>query len=70
MRIRDFFLSRRSGLFIFITLLLLFALVLMSLRAKQRKGAGFFDALLMEICSPVRNYHLYQNRSGPCDMFW
>ena len=54
MRIRDFFLSRRYSLFIFITLLLLFALVLMSLRAKQRKGIELFDALLMEICSPLQ----------------
>jgi rod shape-determining protein MreC len=54
MRIRDFFLSRRYSLFIFITLLLLFALVLMSWRAKQGKGPEFFDALLMEICSPLQ----------------
>ena len=54
MRIRDFFLSRRYNLFIFITLLLLFALVLMSLRAKQRKGVELFDAFLMEICSPLQ----------------
>ena len=54
MRIRDFFLSRRYSLFIFVTLLLLFALVLMSLRAKQGKGPEFFDALLMEICSPLQ----------------
>jgi rod shape-determining protein MreC len=54
MRIRDFFLSRRYSLFVFITLLLLFALVLMSLRAKQRKGIEVFDALLMEICSPLQ----------------
>jgi len=54
MRIRDFFLSRRYGLFIFITLLLLFALVLMSLRAKQRRGVEFLDALLMEACSPLQ----------------
>jgi rod shape-determining protein MreC len=54
MRIRDLFLSRRNSLFIFITLLLLFALVLMSLRAKQGKGTAFFDALLMEICSPLQ----------------
>ena len=31
----------------------MFALVLMSLRAKQRKGVEFFDVLLMEICSPL-----------------
>jgi len=54
MRIRDFFLSRRYGLFIFITLLLLFALVLMSMRAKQRRGEEFLDALLMEACSPLQ----------------
>jgi rod shape-determining protein MreC len=50
--VRDFFLFRRSYLFIFIALLL-FALVLMSLRAKQRKGVEFFDVILMEICSPL-----------------
>ena len=54
MRIRDFFLFRRYTLLIFIILLLLFALVLMSLRVKQRKGVEFFDALLMEICSPFQ----------------
>ncbi len=54
MRIRDFFLFRRYSLLIFIVLLLLFALVLMSLRAKQREGVEFFDALLMEICSPFQ----------------
>jgi rod shape-determining protein MreC len=54
MRIRGFFLSRRFGLPAFIALLLLFALVLMSLRAKQRGGVEFFDALLMEICSPFQ----------------
>ena len=31
----------------------MFALVLMSLRAKQRKGVEFFDVLLMEVCSPL-----------------
>ena len=54
MRIRGFFLSRRFSLPAFIILLLLFALVLMSLRAKQRGGVEFFDALLMEICSPFQ----------------
>ncbi|MGO8991273.1 MAG: rod shape-determining protein MreC [bacterium] len=44
---------RRSYLLIFVILLLMFALVLMSLRAKQRKGVEFFDVLLMEICSPL-----------------
>lgn len=54
MRIRDFFLFRRYSLPIFIILFLLFALVLMSLRAKQRKGVDFFDALMMEVCSPFQ----------------
>jgi len=54
MRIPGFFLFRRYALLIFIILLLLFALVLMSLRAKQRKGGEFFDALLMEVCSPFQ----------------
>jgi rod shape-determining protein MreC len=54
MRIRDFFLFRRYSLPIFIILFLLFALVLMSLRAKQRKGVEFFDALVMEVCSPFQ----------------
>jgi rod shape-determining protein MreC len=54
MRVRGLFLFRRYHLFIFIILLLLAALVLMSLRAKQRKGIEFFDALLMEICSPFQ----------------
>jgi rod shape-determining protein MreC len=54
MRIRGFHLFRRYGLLVFIVLLLLFALVLMSLRAKQREGVEFFDALLMEVCSPFQ----------------
>jgi len=54
MRIRGFFLFRRYNLLVFVILLLLFALVLMSLRAKQREGVEFFDALLMEVCSPFQ----------------
>jgi rod shape-determining protein MreC len=54
MRARDFFLFRKYSLLIFIILLLLFALVLMSLRAKQRKGVEYVDALLMELCSPFQ----------------
>jgi len=46
-------LFRRYYLLIFAVLLLMFALVLMSLRARQRKGIEFFDVLLMEICSPL-----------------
>ena len=53
MRIRNFFLFRRRyTLLTFIILLLLSALILMSLRVTQRKGVEFFDALLMECCSP------------------
>ena len=52
MRIRSFFLFRRHTLLTFIVLLLLSALILMSLRVKQRKGVDFFDALLIECCSP------------------
>ena len=54
MRIRGLFLFRKYSLPIFIVLLLLFALVLMSLRAKQRKGVEVFDALLMEISFPFQ----------------
>lgn len=54
MRIRGFFLFRKYSLSLLIILLLLFALVLMSLRAKQRKEVEFFDAFLMEICSPCQ----------------
>ncbi len=54
MRIRGLFLFRRYSLPIFIVLLLLFALVLMSMRTKQRKGVELFDALLMEISVPFQ----------------
>lgn len=52
MKIRSFYLFRRYTLLTFIVLLLLSALILMSLRVKQGKGVEFFDALLMEGCSP------------------
>ena len=54
MRIRGLFLLRRYTFPTFIILLLLFALVVMSLRAKQRKGVELFDALLMEISFPFQ----------------
>jgi rod shape-determining protein MreC len=54
MRIRSFFLARRYTIPGFIILLLLFALILMSLRVKQQKGVEFLDALLMELCSPFQ----------------
>lgn len=54
MRIRGFFLFRRYTLSAFIVILLLFALILMSLRVKQRRGLDFFDAFLVELCSPFQ----------------
>jgi rod shape-determining protein MreC len=54
MRIRNLFLSRRYTIPSFIILLLLFALILMSLRIKQRKGVEFLDAFFIEICSPFQ----------------
>ena len=63
MRVRGLFLFRRYHLFIFIILLLLAALVLMSLRAKQRKGIEFFDALLMEICSPFQKASTFVSKT-------
>ncbi len=54
MRIRSLFLFRRYTIPTVIILLFVFSLVLMSLRVKQRKGVDFFDALLMEFCSPFQ----------------
>jgi rod shape-determining protein MreC len=54
MRARDFFLFRKYSLLIYIVFLLLFSLVLMSLRAKQRKGVEYVDALMMELFSPFQ----------------
>ena len=54
MRIRTFFLFRRYTLPAFIIVLLLFTLVVMSLRVKQRQGVDFVDALLIEVCAPFQ----------------
>jgi rod shape-determining protein MreC len=54
MRIRGLFLYRRYSLLTFIVVLLLSALIVMSLRVKQRKGMDFFDALLIELCAPFQ----------------
>jgi hypothetical protein len=54
MRIRGFFLFRRYTLATFIFILLLSALILMSLRVKQRQGVTFVDALVIEIVSPFQ----------------
>jgi rod shape-determining protein MreC len=53
MRIRDF-LFRRYAIPTVVILLLLSALILISLRVKERKGVAFSDGLLMEICSPFQ----------------
>ncbi len=55
MRIRGLSLFRRYHVQAFIVFLLLLGLVLISLRAKDRKGVQFFDAFLMELCSPVQS---------------
>jgi len=49
MRIRGLFFFRRYHIPTFIIVLLLFGLVLMSLRVKQRQGVAFLDALLLEV---------------------
>jgi len=54
MRIHSFFLFRKYFIPAFIITLLLFALILMSLRVKQREGVAYLDALLMELCSPFQ----------------
>ena len=54
MRIRGFFPFRRYTLATFIFILLLVALILMSVRVKQRQGVDFVDALVMEIVSPFQ----------------
>ncbi len=54
MRIRGFFLFRRYTLATFVFILLLSALILMSLRVKQRQGVAFVDGLVTEIVSPFQ----------------
>lgn len=54
MRIRSLFPFRRYTKLTFVIFLLLFALIVMSLRVKQRKGVDFFDGLLMELISPFQ----------------
>src|SRR3990170_5347687 len=55
MRIRSFLFLRRYTIPTFIAVLLLSALIVMSLRVKQRTGMDFFDAFLMELSSPFQN---------------
>ena len=51
MRIRGLFFFRRYHIPTLIIVLLLFGLVLMSLRVKQWQGVAFLDALLLEVTS-------------------
>jgi hypothetical protein len=53
MRIRGLFFFRRCHIPTFIIVLLLFGLVLMSLRVKQWQGVAFLDTFLLEVTSPV-----------------
>jgi rod shape-determining protein MreC len=54
MRTRGLFLFRRYTLFAFIIILLLSALIVMSLRVKQRRGVDLIDGLLIEVCAPFQ----------------
>lgn len=54
MKIRGLSLLRRYPIPALILLLLLIALSLISLRARQQKGIAFLDALLLEVCSPFQ----------------
>ena len=54
MRMRSLFLSRRYTLLTIVILLLLFALILMSLRVKQKGGVEGLDAFLIELYSPFQ----------------
>lgn len=54
MRIRGFLLFRRYTLPAFIVLVLLLALVILSLRVKQRQGVAFLDAVLIEVVAPFQ----------------
>ena len=54
MRIRALPPFRRYPATAFIVIVLLSGLILISLRAKQRQGVTYFDALLLEVCSPFQ----------------
>jgi hypothetical protein len=54
MRIRGLFFFRRYHIPTFVIVLLLFGLVLMSLRVKQRQCVAFLDALLLQVTFPAR----------------
>jgi rod shape-determining protein MreC len=54
MRIHGLFSFRKYHIAAFVIALLLFGLILISLRVKQRQGVAFFDAVLIELISPVQ----------------
>lgn len=54
MRIRGLFSFRRYHIAAFVIALLLFGLVLISLRVKQRQGVTFLDAVVLELTSPMQ----------------
>jgi rod shape-determining protein MreC len=68
MRIRDF-LFRRYAIPTVVILLLLSALILISLRVKERKGVAFMDGLLMEISSPFQkgSTFVFNKIKGVCE---
>lgn len=53
------FLFRKYTIPTFIILLLLSALILISLRAQERKGITFLDGLVMEVCAPFQKGATY-----------
>jgi len=53
------FLFRKYTIPTFIILLLLSALVLISLRAQERRGITFLDGLFMEVCAPFQKGATY-----------
>jgi rod shape-determining protein MreC len=54
MKIRGLSLLKRYPVLALVSLLLLVALVLTSVRVRQQKGVAFVDALVMEFCAPFQ----------------
>jgi len=63
MRIRGLFLYRKYSLPALIIIILLSALILISLRVKQRKGVDFLDALFIEFCSPFQRASTFVSKT-------
>ncbi|MGQ9647793.1 MAG: rod shape-determining protein MreC [Thermodesulfobacteriota bacterium] len=64
MRIRGLFFFRRYPLGTFIFILLLLALILMSLRVKQRQEVAFLDGLVTEMISPFQRASTFLLKAG------